>query len=362
MIKKLLFTLTVLMVSAVSFAQFDNISILGGSTTVGWNSDIDMVTTDGVVYTYNNLVITVPASDPGVKFRKGHDWTVNWGGSGFPAGTASLNGSNIPAVNGTYNVTFNLSTLQYSFVAAGFDDVTVEGIHMFTTDGINYSVNNVALNGQVTFNVNAVPVPVSAEVSENNYNVTFNKQTGAYAFNFVVVSLIGEGVADWNTDTDLTTTDGFNYTLRNFTFPGGEAKFRLNHDYNPGWGGTEFPAGTGSTAGDAPNIPITAGTYDVAFNRLTGVYSFSAPTAGTQSFAVTTFTVYPNPSQNSWNFTSSASNITNLQVIDVTGKVIYTAVPNALEASVEASGLTAGIYFARVSSANAVQTIKLIRK
>jgi hypothetical protein len=233
---------------------------------------------------------------------------------------------------------------------------------MFTTDGINYSVNNVALNGQVTFNVNAVPVPVSAEVSENNYNVTFNKQTGAYAFNFVVVSLIGEGVADWNTDTDLTTTDGFNYTLRNFTFPGGEAKFRLNHDYNPGWGGTEFPAGTGSTAGDAPNIPITAGTYDVAFNRLTGVYSFSAPTAGTQSFAVTTFTVYPNPSQNSWNFTSSASNITNLQVIDVTGKVIYTAVPNALEASVEASGLTAGIYFARVSSANAVQTIKLIRK
>jgi len=362
MIKKLLFTLTVLMVSAVSFAQFDNISILGGSTTVGWNADIDMVTTDGVVYTYNNLVITVPASDPGVKFRKGHDWTVNWGGSGFPAGTASLNGSNIPAVNGTYNVTFNLSTLQYSFVAAGFDDVTVAGIAMFTTDGINYSVNNVALNGQVTFTVNGVAVPNNAQVSENNYNVTFNKQTGAYAFNFVVVSLIGEGVADWNTDTDLTTTDGFNYTLRNFTFPGGEAKFRLNHDYNPGWGGTEFPAGTGSTAGDAPNIPITAGTYDVAFNRLMGVYSFSAPTAGTHSFTVNTFTVYPNPSQNSWNFTSSASNITNLQVIDVTGKVVYTAVPNALAASVEAAGLTAGIYFARLNSANAVQTIKLIRQ
>lgn len=125
--KKLLLFCAVFMAgTAMMFAQFPNIGILGGSTTVDWDSDLDMTTTDGVVYTYQNLVIEVPPvgddqPNPGVKFRQDDGWTINWGGSGFPSGAAVSGGNNIPATNGTYNVTFNLSTLQYNFVPVGVE-------------------------------------------------------------------------------------------------------------------------------------------------------------------------------------------------------------------------------------------------
>jgi hypothetical protein len=38
------------------------------------------------------------------------------------------------------------------------------------------------------------------------------------------------------------------------------------------WGATEFPTGIGVQNGS--NIPITAGTYVVVFNDITGGYNF----------------------------------------------------------------------------------------
>ena len=359
--KKLLLFIAVLMVSTVSFAQFANIGIIGSATPGGWDADTDLVTTDGVVYTYANLTLTAGQ----IKFRQDDAWVNNWGGTAFPSGTAVFNAGNITVTPGTYNVSFNLTTLAYSFVATvNYDDVTISGtgidIEMFTTNGVNYVANNVAVNGSVVFTLNGVNTNYTATVTENNYNVTFNSQTGAYSFDFVRISLIGAGVVDWNTDTNLSTTNGIDYTLSNFTFPGGEAKFRLNNDYNPGWGGTDFPAGIGSTDGGAPNIMIAAGTYDVAFNRITGAYSFNTP-AGVKDFAANTVKVYPNPAQNSWNFEGTTA-ISNVAIVDVTGKVVYTRTFDAAQVAVDASGFASGVYFARVQSGNAMQTIKIVKK
>lgn len=140
----------------------------------GWTADLDMTTTDGIIYTYDNLVINVPATDAGVKFRQDDAWTVNWGGNAFPAGTASLNGPNIPAVNGTYNVTFNLNTLQYSFVAAGFNTITLIGdnvnIEFLTTDGVIYTVNNVSIpEGDYSFYLNGVIIPGATISVQDNF-------------------------------------------------------------------------------------------------------------------------------------------------------------------------------------------------
>jgi hypothetical protein len=380
MMKKLLLCSAVfLMGTAMSFAQFANIGILGGSTVTGWDSDTDMVTTDGVTYTLNNVVITVPPANGGVKFRQDDAWTINWGSDAWPTGTGTQGGANIPAVDGTYDVTFNITTGAYTFAPAGveYDAVSLVGASgattLATSDGINYFADNIMLEaGNMLFRVNdaavgwggtSFPSGTATEGSEipvlaNSYNITFNKQTGAYNFGYVTISLIGAGVVNWDTDTDLSTTDGINYTLNNFTFAGGEAKFRLNHAWGTGWGGTGFPNGTGSSAPDAPNFVINAGTYNVMFNRLTGEYMFMDPTAGISNYEAITYKVYPNPTQNVWNFSAANSVINNLQIVDISGKVIFSA---ANSATVDATSFASGVYFARVTSANAVQTIRVIK-
>ncbi len=386
--KLLLFSAVFMAGTAMMFAQFPNIGLLGGSTVTGWNSDTDMVTTDGVVYTLDNVVITVPDTDPGVKFRQDDDWPLNWGGGAFPAGTAVFNGGNIPATNGTYNVTFNLSTLAYSFVPVGVEipEVTMGGegvaIVLSSADGINYSADNVAIpETTVSFTVNdtgmgwgsaAFPTGTAVEgsfipVPANTYNITFNLDTKVYHFNFVTISLIGLGIVTeepgWVTDTDLSTTDGVNYTLSNFTFPGGEGKFRLNHSWETtAWGSPDFPTGTGITEAGGPNLNITAGTYDVFFNRETGVYSFAEPVAGTAAFALNVVSVHPNPAQNQWNISAGTTIIDRVEVVDVSGKVVYSAPVSAGEAVINAEGLASGLYFAKLTSGNAARTVKLIKK
>ncbi len=381
MIKKLLMCCTVFMAgTAMMTAQFANIGILGGSTSTGWSADTDMITTDGVVYTLNDVVITVPEADGGVKFRQDDAWTLNWGASGFPNGTGTPGGANIPATNGTWDVTFNLTTKAYSFVPAGvdYDMVTIAGssmVMMNTLDGITYTADNVTFEtGDVAFRVNdaavgwgsmAFPTGTAVEgmsipVPANSYNVTFNKETGAYSFNFVRISLIGAGVVSWETDTQLATTDGINYTLSNFTFAGGEGKFRLNNAWETSWGTLEFPSGT-ATSVDGPNMVITAGTYNVTFNRLTGAFAFTASTAGLNNIVAYSVAAYPNPTQGVWNFDAGNNSISTIQITDVTGKIIFTKNTAASTATVDAAGFSAGIYFARVTAGNATQTIRVVK-
>lgn len=377
--KRLLLLVTVLVAGTfTSFAQFDNIGLLGGSTVTGWDSDTDMMTTDGVIYTLNDVVITVPDSDAGVKFRKDDAWAENWGGSAFPAGTATLNGSNIQAVNGTYNVTFNLTTLEYTFEnVVGFDEVNLSvgdmDVAMITVDGVNYTGENVTLEaGNVAFSSGGMdwgstdfPSGTAVEgemipVLANSYNISFNLDTKAYSFDFVNISMIGSGVENWETDTPMATTDGINYTYM-LTSAGGEGKFRLNNAWNPGWGGTDFPMGIASTEGDAPNIPIAEGIYNVSFNRLTGGYNF-ATTADVADFANNNLVVYPNPSNTVWNFSAGTLIIDNVEVIDVTGKVVYSSTFGATEVTIDATTFAPGVYFTKVYSGAAVKTIKVVKK
>lgn len=386
--KLLLFCAVFLAGTVMMFAQFANIGLIGGSTVTGWDSDTDMMTTDGVVYTLDNVVLLNPPSDAGVKFRQDDAWTNNWGGSAFPSGTAVFNSGNIPVVDGTYNVTFNLSTLAYSFVPVGVEisEVSLMGegvaITFLSADGINYTADNVTLPattvsfmvddtgmgwGSSDFPSGTATEGGSINVPANSYNITFNLDTKEYHFDFVTISLIGLGIVTedpgWVTDTDLATTDGVNYTLSNFTFPGGEGKFRLNHSWDTvAWGNPDFPSGTASSEPGGPNLNITAGTYDVAFNRETGDYAFTAPTAGNEDFSITAITVYPNPAQNQWNFNVGNFTINSIAVIDISGKIVFESFYNTNEAAINAAGFASGIYFAKITSGNAVKTVKVIKK
>ena len=52
------------------------------------------------------------------------------------------------------------------------------------------------------------------------------------------------------------------------------AKFLTDNTWDTNWGSTEFPRGTAVQGGK--NIPVTAGSYLVMFNDITGQYNFIA--------------------------------------------------------------------------------------
>lgn len=89
------------------------------------------------------------------------------------------------------------------------------------------------------------------------------------------VGLIGSATpGGWDVDVDMTQdpADTAIWTL-NIDLADGEVKFRANDDWTINWGAADFPNGIGTQGG--PNIPVIAGNYDITFNHVTGVYTFS---------------------------------------------------------------------------------------
>jgi hypothetical protein len=321
------------------------------------------------------------------------DGTTIVGGTTFPTGTVADGTQFIPIPAGKYtSISFNINTEEYSFVAAPiYNTVSIIGAgaagwavdtDMTTTDGINYKLDGIMLTaGEIKFRQNhnwtdpsfgdvAFPSGTATATGANilvttpgKYSVTFNLVTGAYNFFFPTIAVVGSGAGGWPSDPQvdanaLSTTDGVSYKLDGIVLTDGLAKFRQNNDWTVNWGNPAFPAGTGTQGGD--NIVTVAGTYNVVFNSTTGAYDFGLPLA-TKGFSSSNFKVYPNPSQNNWNFTSANESIESIQILDVTGKSILTISPKNTAANVDATNLPQGLYFAKISTAKATETIKLMK-
>lgn len=88
------------------------------------------------------------------------------------------------------------------------------------------------------------------------------------------VGLIGDATTTgWDSDTDMMRNSDFdphNWYLYNVELGNGDIKFRANDAWDVSWGGETPYSGTGTL--DGPNIPVTAGVYNIWFNDLTGDY------------------------------------------------------------------------------------------
>uniref|UniRef100_UPI0040490D7B T9SS type A sorting domain-containing protein n=1 Tax=Flavobacterium sp. TaxID=239 RepID=UPI0040490D7B len=208
-------------------SEFPVIGLIGEFND--WSQSVNMFTEDGENYTLPNFYFPAPGGDPGVKFRQDNDWAVNWGGASFPSGTAVLGGqNNIPVQQGFYNISFNLTTLAYSFepialAITGTADIDF-GIDtvMNTEDGITHTLNNKALSDgllkfrtvgswDVNFGSNTFPMGVGVSNGDNIpitsgiYNITFNRLTGAYNFTPIFIpttqvsTLCGQTLVNINT-------------------------------------------------------------------------------------------------------------------------------------------------------------------
>jgi starch-binding outer membrane protein SusE/F len=312
MFKKLFFSILLSIFAFSSNAQ--SIGLIGDFNS--FSADVVMATTDSQTYTLTAFAL--PAAGT-VKFRQDGAWSINWGNptptntSGTISGIGTQGGNNIPLPAATYNITFNRLTGAFTFtpLVLGFDDFGFNGgfnsygssLSMFTSDGISYSkkeheftavgakfnkINTpvasyggtAPLVGTAVLNASAIPVPLGF------YDVNFNKNTLAYSFIEVPVSLMGSGANGWTATSDIymTSTDGgINFTLTGQTLTLGEVKFRSNTSWAKNWGTTTPTITPGSITGIGilegnpgnGNIPVTPGVYDITFNRVTGAFTFT---------------------------------------------------------------------------------------
>ncbi|RLD28018.1 MAG: hypothetical protein DRI75_08090 [Bacteroidetes bacterium] len=196
---KLLFTF--LLILSLQFATAQSIGIIGDFGN--WGDDVDMTTTNNLIYTKLGYFI----SAGGLKFRQDDAWTNSWGGDTFPAGATS--GNNIPVTAGFYDIAFLIDTGDYVFstVAATDQNVSIIGdfngwaadLVLTTADGINYTATNVSLvsGGELKFRRDAnwavsyggpgltgTASPTGANIaipSSVDYDISFNIETFAYS-------------------------------------------------------------------------------------------------------------------------------------------------------------------------------------
>lgn len=409
--KKLLLYLTILFFGILSTnAQVNSVAIIGEAAG-GWPGDSgnpgptdlhQMSTTNGVNWTLATITLTTYQPNGGIKFRANNAWVINWGSASFPTGTAPVGGNNINCTAGTYSVTFNSNSGAYAFtsIASGYPTIAMVGSataqgwpvdpqtdasQLSTSDGVAYKTNFVTLtanalkfrqnnNWSVSWGGISFPSGPQAGGESNNIEVTtagtyrcvFNRTNGQYTFDFPTIAIVGEAVGGWPGDagnpgpTDvhqLTTTNGETYTINNLVVTtatsGGGAKFRQDNGWNTSWGNESFPS---ASASNGNNVNTMAGTYDVTFTRSTGAFNF-ANSLSNATFNSLKFTVYPNPSNTVWNFNIGNENLKNIQILDILGKLIF----NSTSLQIDTTSLTKGIYFAKVTTSNTSETIKLIK-
>lgn len=365
------------------------VGIVGGFQ--GWSNTaaVDMTTEDNINYHLDNYTF---ATATGLKFMDNHSWNINMGSntnpSGFPTGTATQAGATDIAVPaGTYNILFNRATLAYEFVslnaAVNYVGTTstpaTKGLS--TADGENYVGQEITFSaaGSGAFNevlsvLNPGPTfftwPAATSPAAGFWNVALNKTTGVNSFTPTVVGILGDfAPSNWGSDVDFTSTDGINYTLNGvvITKPRANFKLRDNHGWTVQFGHAvalvdpETSPMTGTLVDtDTKDMWLAAGTYNITFNRVTKEYAITNALA-VNKFDANKFSVYPNPTTNSWNFTSANSEISSVRIVDMLGKTVMSKKASSNEVSVDASSLSKGMYFAEIVAGNAVQTVKVIR-
>lgn len=121
----------------------------------------------------------------------------------------------------------------------------------------------VPTSGYFTFNINFETL---------TYNIVPYDVSTAEVYNRI--GIIGDATeTGWDSDIAMMRNESFdphNWYLLNVELGNGELKFRAENDWDISWGNTTAYSGVGVLGG--PNIPVTAGVYNIWFNDLTGEY------------------------------------------------------------------------------------------
>lgn len=253
---------------------------------------------------------------------------------------------------------FNGSAARFTTRTINFDPVTIDPTADYTVEVAN--VNSLPVfNPSIATEEMDLTVAVQStndivlKVYTDNYptEISWNVKNGAGA----IVASGGPYAGNANGGgADANTTKTHNISLAaNDCYT-----ISLLDSYGDGWGYGTTPHG-----------------IEVFDNNNNSIYSVINPSFGAslvKSNALTTtllsvggfeasqVSIYPNPTTGILNITSETP--VSIDIIDVTGKVVFSAANVSKEKSVDLSGLQKGIYFARIASENSTTTEKIILK
>lgn len=95
---------------------------------------------------------------------------------------------------------------------------------------------------------------------------------------------------------------------------------------------------------------------------LDNIYFSTENGLGTSDFEITDFKVFPNPTQDFWTLKAVNQDILSIKLFNILGKNVLSLSPNSEEIKIDGSGLTTGLYFARIKTTKGISSIKLIKK
>lgn len=132
-------------------------------------------------------------------------------------------------------------------------------------------------------------------------------------------------------------------------------------DTQGAWMSLDMPltSWTGSTRDDLVQFIITSDLGVVFYDNL---YLYKGEALGVNDVLASSFSTYPNPTQDSWTIKTSTEEITSVQVFDVLGKRVLALTPNTSEVTIDGSSLKRGLYFAQIKTINGSISVKLVKK
>lgn len=183
---------------------FSTIGVIGTGTALEFARDIDMIVDAAEPDQWS---LQLKLQDGSIKFRADNDWNVNWGDDGFPTGTGTQGGPDIPVFEGDWELRLNATSGVYSFtpvtvglVGEGTSlaswDVDVD-MTLSDTLGNYWTLMDQAIDGNVKFrkdddwDVNwgaddlvdtGTQDGPNINVPAGTYNVAINTGTGDYSF------------------------------------------------------------------------------------------------------------------------------------------------------------------------------------
>lgn len=286
----------------------------------------------------------------------------NYGNNNITSAVVTLKANG--AVVATTNYSGNVA--QFSSGTVTFEDVEIN-------PEANYSVEVESVNGE---NLHYAPFGTAeaGDVYVANTAEHVNLQVNVYTDSYpsearwrikdssgeIIASggpYQGNGNSAGGPDANTTKTHNISVT------PSECYTVELLDSYGDGWG---LP---NSAQNNTPGVEVLREGNTIAFVDGSGSFSNNAPlirpaafktaaTLGITNLEVTEFSVYPNPSTGIFNI--NTSEVVNIKVVDITGKVVYQAQNVDNNGVVNLSSLQKGVYLMQVSGDTIQRTEKLI--
>jgi hypothetical protein len=89
---------------------------------------------------------------------------------------------------------------------------------------------------------------------------------------------------------------------------------------------------------------------------------YDTATLSLQNFEAPNFSVYPNPSNDSWTISSISQEMRSIEIYNLLGKKVKSLEPNSTSVNIDGSDLTSGIYTMNIAINLGVISKKLFKQ